>query len=228
MIEASLKERIDQYMKNTNETSIIGSETKHNLNKLQKITDDVKLLTKQLQMSIELTKNNNASIPILGKNQFSSNLIYLKLLLVFEFKDERLLGEICYQLERRILVLIFSSSKQFYGYSLRYLTLIIQNEFNQHDRFIYEKRFAKIEKYLLKTSFRFNYHSIVTFYFINKYGIYADYQWLKIYSNILSDLNEIKSFCYSVLSKKFHQDLTIIIDSLELISNLDCKPLFYW
>jgi hypothetical protein len=138
-------------------------------------------------------------------------------------KDERLLGEICYQLERRILILIFSQSKQFYGYSLRYLSLIIDNEETK-----YKKRFLKIKKYLLKTNFYFNYHSIITFNFINKYGIYFNYQWLKINSNILSNINEIQSFCYKILSKKFHKDLTIILYSLELISKFDGKPLFYW
>src|SRR5271168_3178963 len=103
-------------------------------------------------------------------------------------KDERLLGEICYQLERRILILIFSQSKNFYGYSLRYLSLIIDNEENKKLHLLYKKRFLQIEKYLLKTNFHFNYHSIITFYFINKYGIYFDYQWLKINSNILSNI----------------------------------------
>ncbi|CAF4291582.1 unnamed protein product [Rotaria socialis] len=141
--------------------------------------------------------------------------------------NERLLGEICYQLERHILVIIFSKSKQLYGYSLRYLSSIIQNESHKCDRSIHRKRFLQIEKYLSKTNFRFNYHSILTFYFINKYGIYSDYQWLKVYSNILSNLNDLKSFCYSILSNHFHEDLSIIIDSLELISNFDHKPLFF-
>ncbi|CAF0955051.1 unnamed protein product [Rotaria sordida] len=208
LIETSFKERIDKYFnKKDNQNLIISTETKQNLNKLQKITNDVKLLTKQLQLSIEFNKNNNSSIPIL---------------------DERLLGEICYQLERRILVIILSKSKQFYGYSLRYLSLIIENELNKHDQFIYKKRFIQIKKFLLKTNFHFNYHSIITFYFINKYGIYSNYQWLNIYSNILSNINQLKNFCYKILSKKFHEDFTIIINSLELISNFDHKPLFYW
>jgi hypothetical protein len=143
-------------------------------------------------------------------------------------KDEHVLGEICYQLERRILVLIFSKSKHMYGYSLRYLPLIIENEQNKHDRSIYKKRFLKIENYLLQTNFHFNSHPILTFYFINKYGIYSDYQWLKTSSNILSNLNQLKSFCYCLLSKKYHQDFSIILDTLELISKFDGKPLFYW
>jgi hypothetical protein len=149
-------------------------------------------------------------------------------LLLFYIKDERLLGEICYQLERRILILIFSPIKQFYGYSLRYLSLIIENEQNKQQRFLYQKRFRKIKKYLLQANFHFNYHSIVTFTLINQYGIYFDYQWLQTNSNILSNINEIKSFCYSICSSNFHHDLDIILHSLKLISNIDHKPLFYW
>ncbi|CAF4267387.1 unnamed protein product, partial [Adineta steineri] len=106
LTESCCKERINEYFNKDIQTLKISSKTKQNLNKLQKITDDVKLLTKQLELSMKLNKNNNASMTIT--------------------LDERLLGEICYQLERRILILIFSKSKQFYGYSLRYLSSIIE------------------------------------------------------------------------------------------------------
>ncbi|CAF4270715.1 unnamed protein product, partial [Adineta steineri] len=105
LTESCCKERINEYFNKDIQTLKISSKTKQNLNKLQKITDDVKLLTKQLELSMKFNKNNNASMITL---------------------DERLLGEICYQLERRILILIFSKSKQFYGYSLRYLSSIIE------------------------------------------------------------------------------------------------------
>lgn len=49
LIETSLK----------NQTLFTTTDTKNNLNKLQKITDDVKFLTKQLQLSVN--QNNNAS-----------------------------------------------------------------------------------------------------------------------------------------------------------------------
>lgn len=60
LIETSLKDkRLDKYQ----EKPLI--KTSENLNKLQKITDEVKLLTKQLQLSIN--KNNNSSCFTLGK-----------------------------------------------------------------------------------------------------------------------------------------------------------------
>jgi len=58
LIETSFKEQLDKYLKKDN---------KDNLNKLQKITDDVKLLTKQLQLSIN-NNNNSSSFP-LGMSQ---------------------------------------------------------------------------------------------------------------------------------------------------------------
>ncbi|UJR30907.1 hypothetical protein I4U23_018417 [Adineta vaga] len=207
LTEKSLQERIDKYIHEDNSQLPISSETKQNLTKLQKITDDVKLLTKQLQLSVQLNQNNNSNNDTL---------------------DKRLLGEICYQLERRILVLIFSKSKQLYGYSLRYLSLIIDNEENKYQRSIYKKRFQQIENYLSKENFHFNSHPILTFYFINKYGIYSDYQWLKTSSKFLSNLDEIQRFCFQFLSKEYHKDFSIIIHSLDLISHCDGKPLFYW
>jgi len=62
LTEPSLKDRLDKYLKKDNKSLTISSETKQNLNKLQKITDDVKLLTKQLELSMKLNKNNNSSL----------------------------------------------------------------------------------------------------------------------------------------------------------------------
>ncbi len=67
LTEPSLKDRLDKYLKKDKKSLIISSETKQNLNKLQKITDDVKLLTKQLELSMKLNKNNNSSYSSLGE-----------------------------------------------------------------------------------------------------------------------------------------------------------------
>lgn len=142
--------------------------------------------------------------------------------------DQRLLGEICYQLERRILTLIFSPSKQFYGYSLRYLSSIIEHEKNDQQRLIYRKRFEQIRKYLHHVQFRFDYHSVITFRLINDYGIYLDYQWLYDHEDQLGNLQQIHSLCQRMFPKNFNEDLQIILQSLELISNFDGKPIFYW
>ena len=62
----SLIERVENYFHREK----IPSNTETNLNKLQRITDDVKLLTKQLQRSIELNKNNSSSSITLGRSIF--------------------------------------------------------------------------------------------------------------------------------------------------------------
>lgn len=103
------------------------------------------------------------------------------------------------------------------------MSLIIEDEEN----LLYKKRFDKIKKLLLQTNFHFSIHSILTFNLINKYGIYFDYQWLNTNRKFLSNIENIQSFCYEILSKEFHKDLTIILSSLELISKFDKKPLFY-
>ena len=125
-------------------------------------------------------------------------------------------------------MLIFSPSKQFYGYSLRYLPSIIENESNKNQRVRYTKRFLQMENYLSKVNFRFSHHSIITFSLINQYGIYFDYQWLQNNRNLLSNLSEIRSFCQSISSPNLHEDLEIILHSLELISKFDGKPFFYY
>ena len=143
--------------------------------------------------------------------------------------DERLLGEICYQLERRILTLIFSPSRQFYGYSLRYLPLIIEHESNAQQRSTYKKRFEQIENSLRRVHFQFDYHSNLTFSLINEYGIYFDYQWLNDHAHLLGTRSQIHALCQSMFSaKNYNEDLQIILHSLEFISHFDGKPVFYW
>lgn len=219
LIEHSLKERVEKYFNREK----IHSNTETNLNKLQRITDDVKILTKQLQQSIQFNNNCSSSIT-LGRSISIVSHSRIRSIL-----DERLLGEICYQLERRILTLIFSPTKQFYGYSLRYLPLIIEHESNEQQRTMYKKRFEQIENSLRSVHFQFDYHSNLTFSLINQYGIYFDYQWLNHHAHLLGSRSQIHSLCQSIFSKKiYNEDLQIILYSLEMISNSDGKPVFYW
>ena len=228
MCDCPLTDRIDQYFAEKEKKSDrLSTNTEENLHRLQQITDDVKLLTRQLQSSIESNRNNNAHSSKLGKSILTFHSINLLLLSI----DERLLGEICYQLERRILVLIFSSTKHLYGYSLRLLPILIENETNVDERRRYQRRWHQIETYLHQSHFDYSSHSILTFNCINQYGIYADYTWLTTHTDLLSNINELKNICYSMLTKsvqKMKKDFSILIDSLQLISKADGQPLFHW
>ena len=68
----------------------------------------------------------------------------------------------------------------------------------------------------------------MTFNLINKHGIYHDYAWLREHSEILSNLDRIKSVCYAMSLKSVHADLAILLDSLQSIAEYDGEPLFYW
>ena len=205
--------------------SSISSKTEENLDKLQRISNDVKYLTKQLQRSVASHKNNNAAATLKFGTKLKKRSFGNKKKIVFFSIDERLLGEICYQLERRILILIFPQVKHLYGYSLRYLSDLIQRN---ADRFQCEKRFIRVENYLRKCDFDFLRHSSFTFEMINKHGIYSDYDWLTSHSEFISNIEQLKSFCYSMLTRTIHRDFSIVIDSLRLIANFDGQPMFYW
>ena len=143
--------------------------------------------------------------------------------------DERLLGEICYQLERRILILIFSQSKHLYGYSLRLLPFLLENEVNANERRRYQRRWNQIETYLRQSHFHFSSHSIVTFQTINRYGIYADFGWLNDHAAQLSNPTQLKTLSHSMLkTSEEKKDFSVLIDSLQLIAKSDGHPLFYW
>ena len=67
LTEQPFRERIDKYLQKDSSTLPISSETKQNLSRLQRITDDVKLLTKQLQSSLQVNQNNNSTNDTLGR-----------------------------------------------------------------------------------------------------------------------------------------------------------------
>ena len=125
-------------------------------------------------------------------------------------------------------MLIYPKSKHFYGYSLRSLASLIEHEANPTSRAKHQQRFTQVEKYLHQSRFHFPQHSMLTFDLVNHYGIYPDYTWLTNNPELQSDLSRLKSACYSMSKRAIHADLSILIDSLQLISRHDGHPLFYW
>ena len=67
LTEQPFHARIDKYLQKDNSILPISSETKQNLSRLQRITDDVKLITKQLQSSLQVNQNNNSTNDTLGR-----------------------------------------------------------------------------------------------------------------------------------------------------------------
>ena len=80
LAETSLEDRIEKQLEQNNERHRGVNRTAENLGKLQQITDDVKFLTKQLQLSIGSNRNNHAvSSPILGTERSSLIVAFLPL-----------------------------------------------------------------------------------------------------------------------------------------------------
>jgi hypothetical protein len=199
----------------------IRSQTEDNLHRLQHITDEVKLLTKQIHLSIDANRNSDATNGTLIEQD-------RRLSCSVNAADARLLAEVCFQLERRILILIFQESKHFFGFSLRSIISLIDQEDDVERRIIYQQRFRQIEDYLRSSQFNFVRHARLTFDLINTYGIYPDYFWLKPCAALLSNTDRLKSTCSLLCRQVTERDIGILIDSLVLISKYDGHPLFHW
>jgi hypothetical protein len=80
VIETPFSDRMNKHLEIVIQTNPHGTKTQDNLHRLQQITDDVKLLTKQLQLSIESNKNHNASLSTLGRS-----IMFLSLIMLTEY-----------------------------------------------------------------------------------------------------------------------------------------------
>ena len=67
LTESALRERVDRHCLDDQYSVTLSCDTRKNLTKLQQITDDVKSLTRQLQLSIQSNKNNHALSCSLGR-----------------------------------------------------------------------------------------------------------------------------------------------------------------
>lgn len=159
--------------------------------------------------------------------RISNDVWFCFLLFLRSSKDERLIGEICYQFERRILLFIFPKTKHLYGYSMRSLFDLIKSEKNHHERSECRRRYQQLEHLLKKDNFRFERHSELTFELINRFGIYSDLNWLKNHRDLISNDENLKSFCFSFLNSKIHGDFSIIFDSFRSVAEFDGRPLFF-
>lgn len=151
---------------------------------------------------------------------------------------KRLIGEIAFQLDRRILQHVFSHRKRLYGFTVRNISQKI-DEYSDDFRTgavdeVKKKMLVKKRdetfRYLQTTSgYNSKYHPIFSEMLINKFGV------LKINCNDkvscyepMREVDYLKSVILSILDPEYTYDALIILYSLKAFSDFDGKPLFIW
>jgi hypothetical protein len=158
----------------------------------------------------------------------------------------RLLGEICYEIEFRILKYVFTSSTTtLYGVSTRQIEakirecstnfMTLQPDYEKRDYLI--KRYEEILAKLAEVGYKRQYHPSLTEHYITKYGHFS-FEKMPVlclspdrYTRQL--LKEIMRLNWSGYKTDEHQktewaEVKILIDSLLKIAEFDGKPMFSW
>ena len=157
----------------------------------------------------------------------------------------RLLGEICYEIEFRILDYVFGSSTTLYGVSTRQIEakirecstnfMTLQPDYDKRDFLI--KKYEEVLATLAEIGYKRQYHPSLTEHYITKFGHFS-FDKMPVL-NLSPDrytrqlLKEIMRLNWSNYKTNEHQksewaEVKTLIDSLLKISEFDGKPLFSW
>ncbi|XP_038605551.1 speriolin-like protein isoform X4 [Tachyglossus aculeatus] len=150
-------------------------------------------------------------------------------------KDRRIVGEIAFQLDRRILVYAFPGVSRLYGFTVSNIPeKIKQISINPLDGSVDEKkrrelthRFLALTTRLEKFGYRRDVHPRFCEFLINTFGILKDRS--KLQSNALhNNPGALRKMVIDVVPPKFLKDTLLLLSCLCELSKDDSKPLFSW
>ncbi|XP_051868333.1 speriolin-like protein [Pristis pectinata] len=149
-------------------------------------------------------------------------------------KNSRVIGEIAFQLDRRILAHVFPGLTRLYGYTVSNIpSKIKQNSINPIDGTVdkqkwkemtqcYTALLAKLEKLNYKTDV----HTGFSEFLVNTYGILK--QRPNAYTNITYNPIILRKLVIDMVPAKFLRDTLVLLNCLCELSRNDKKPLFPW
>ncbi|XP_038646291.1 speriolin-like protein isoform X1 [Scyliorhinus canicula] len=149
-------------------------------------------------------------------------------------KNTRVIGEIAFQLDRRILAHVFPGLTRLYGYTVSNIpSKIKQNSMNPLDGTVdklkwremtqsYAALLAKLEKLNYNTDI----HTGFSEFLVNTYGILK--QRPNAYTNITYNPIILRKLVIDMVPAKFLRDTLVLLNCLCELSRNDKKPLFPW
>lgn len=141
------------------------------------------------------------------------------------------IGEVAFQLERRVFNFCFPTQTRFYGYSLRNIETLIAREPDAVERQRQQTRFNQIIEKLRNANFLPYFHSELSSSLINQYGVLGR-SLAEVRSAAQQGGFDDKEFITNVIRTKvpcsLQSDVLVILQCLILLSEEDGDPLFRW
>ncbi|XP_032078253.1 speriolin-like [Thamnophis elegans] len=149
---------------------------------------------------------------------------------------ERIVGEIAFQLDRRILSSIFPDRVRLYGFTVGNIPeKIMQAENDTVNPLTAEQRTAMMDRYneimnrLKPHNYNPSYHPQFTEHIVNTYGILRERpDATGSEAQLYNDLTYLNEVIVSVVPQDKVADCLILLNCLRQLSQADGKPLFIW
>ncbi|XP_077686673.1 speriolin-like protein [Eretmochelys imbricata] len=160
---------------------------------------------------------------------------YLNELELNSKKNGRIVGEIAFQLDRRILAYVFPGVTRLYGYTVSNIPeKIKQASMKCLDGSVDEKKHrAMMQRYLSlaarleRMGYSRDVHPVFSEFLINTYGILK--QRPDLHSSPLhSSPADLRKIVIDIVPSKFLGDTLLLLNCLCELSKEDSKPLFAW
>ncbi|KAL8181415.1 UNVERIFIED_CONTAM: hypothetical protein K2H54_001348 [Gekko kuhli] len=149
---------------------------------------------------------------------------------------ERIVGEIAFQLDRRILSTIFPDRVRLYGFNVSDIPDKIQQSgsdtqagLTEEQRTSHTERYQSLMNRLRSQGYDPNVHPRFTENIVNTYGILRvrpDTSGLE--GDVYNDINFLRNVVENVIPEDQRADCMLLLNCLHLLSQEDGKPLFIW
>ncbi|XP_003798150.1 speriolin-like protein [Otolemur garnettii] len=150
-------------------------------------------------------------------------------------KDGRIVGEIAFQLDRRILAYVFPGVTRLYGFTVSNIPeKIKQTSIKSLDGSVDEKKLRELTQRYLTLSARLeklgysrDVHPVFSEFLINTYGILKQRPDLRA-NPLHSSPAALRKLVIDIVPPKFLGDALLLLSCLCELSKEDSKPLFAW
>uniref|UniRef100_A0A8C5NV83 Spermatogenesis and centriole associated 1 like n=1 Tax=Jaculus jaculus TaxID=51337 RepID=A0A8C5NV83_JACJA len=150
-------------------------------------------------------------------------------------KDGRIVGEIAFQLDRRILAYVFPGVTRLYGFTVSNIPeKIKQTSIKSLDGSVDEKKLRELtHRYLTLTArleklgYSREVHPVFSEFLINTYGILKQRPDLRA-NPLHSSPAALRKLVIDIVPPKFLGDSLLLLNCLCELSKEDSKPLFAW
>ncbi|XP_059194601.1 speriolin-like protein [Centropristis striata] len=151
--------------------------------------------------------------------------------------EDRLLGEIAYQLDRRILSQVFQGHKRLYGFTLLNIpgkirevsTHPLTGKVDEGYRLHLTQRYDDLMKRLSQLGFKATLHPPFNEFIVNTFGILKERPGEN--SSQAADYNNpdfLRKLIVTTAPKKLQKDLLLVLTCLCSMAEKDRKPLLLW